>query len=92
MNQNGIEVGRTSPPHRTESVAEFHVLHDGVVDIPAELYRDQGVLRIALYGKSGGESWNYPLSDFLAAIGSGIRVLDQYYEARRAAEDMKSAD
>jgi len=43
-----IHVGEASPPHREKMVAEFHVAHDGVMDIPAEIYDDDGKLMIAV--------------------------------------------
>lgn len=89
---SGIDVGRASPPHRERSVAEFHVAHDGMIDIPAEIYRERGVLRISIYGKSGGESWNFPVADFLAAIGKGVAILDEYYESVRSAGKLESTD
>jgi hypothetical protein len=70
-----IHVGIAYPPHREEGVAEFHVLREGTMDIPAELFRDQGRLMIGLYSRTEGIAWEYPLSDFLAAIASGIEVL-----------------
>jgi len=30
---------------------------------------------IGLYSKTGGLAWEYPVSDFLAAIASGIEIL-----------------
>lgn len=70
-----INVGIAYPPHREEGVAEFHVMHGNVIDIPAELFRKDGRLMIGLYSKSDGLAWEYPLSDFLAAIASGMEVL-----------------
>lgn len=71
-----IHVGEAGPPHREQAVAEFHVAHDGLVDIPAELFSEDGKLMIALYGRTGGVAWEYPLSDFLAAIGKGMGILN----------------
>jgi hypothetical protein len=70
-----IQVGEASPPHRDAAVAEFHVRHDACVDIPAEVYRDNGRLMIALYAREGGIQWEYPLSEFLEAIGKGIGIV-----------------
>ncbi|CAB4924290.1 unannotated protein [freshwater metagenome] len=71
-----IHVGVAFPPHRQGAIAEFHVAHDGVMDIPAELFRLDGRLMIGLYSRVDGIAWEYPLSDFLAAIASGIKVLE----------------
>lgn len=71
-----IHVGIAYPPHRDEGVAEFHVTHDGTIDVPAEIFRDSGRLMIGLYSRADGLAWEYPLSDFLAAIASGIGILE----------------
>lgn len=71
-----IHVGIAYPPHRNEGIAEFHVAHDGVVDIPAEIFRAGGHLMIALYSRADGIAWEYRVSDFLTAIASGIEVLE----------------
>jgi hypothetical protein len=70
-----IHVGAAGPPHREGVVAEFHVIHDEFVDIPAELFRDDGKLMIAIYARGGGDPWEFPLADFLEAIGKGIGIL-----------------
>jgi len=56
-------------------VAEFHVSHDGFVDVPAEVYEDGGKLMIAIYSREGGNPWEFPLADFVEAIGQAIAVL-----------------
>lgn len=71
-----IHVGVAYPPHREEAVAEFHVKHDDVVDIPAEIFRQDGRLMIGLYARTGGLAWEYSLSDFLGAIASGIAIIE----------------
>jgi hypothetical protein len=70
-----IQVGEASPPHRDEMVAEFHVIHDGLVGIPAEMFREDGKLMIAIYSRSGSEPWEFSLAEFLEAIAKGIAVL-----------------
>jgi hypothetical protein len=70
-----IHVGIAYPPHREEGVAEFHVEHDGIIDIPAEIFRSNGRLMIGLYSRNDGLAWEYSLSDFLAAIAAGIGTL-----------------
>ena len=71
-----IHVGIAFPPHRDEGVAEFHVASDDSIEIPAEIFRADGRLMIALYARAGGIAWEYRLSDFLAALASGIEVLE----------------
>jgi len=70
-----IHVGEASPPHRETVVAEFHVDEGGVIDVPAEVYEDDGKLMIAIYSREGGNPWEFPLSDFVEAIGQAIAVL-----------------
>ena len=72
-----IHVGITYPPHRDEGVAEFHVSHEGVVDIPAEIFNSGGRMMIALYSRNEGIAWEYTLSDFLAAVAAGIEIIEQ---------------
>ena len=71
-----IHVGIAFPPHRADGVAEFHVAHDGVVEVPAEIFRADGRMMIALYSQTDGIAWEYPLSDFLSAIATGIEVIE----------------
>jgi hypothetical protein len=70
-----IQVGEASSPHRERMVAEFHVAHDGYIDIPAEVYEHEGKLMIAIYSREGGNPWEFPLADFIGAIGQAIAVL-----------------
>ena len=71
-----IQVGEASPPHRDERVAEFHVFHDGFVGVPAEIFRLNGRLMIAIYSREGREPWEFSLAEFVEAIGRGISILD----------------
>jgi len=71
-----IKVNIAYPPHRDAAVAEFHVARDGKIDIPAELFRSDGHLMIALYSRESGIAWEYRVSDLLAAIALGIEVLE----------------
>lgn len=70
-----IHVGEAGPPHREKVVAEFHVTHEGVIDIPAEVYDEDGKLMIAIYSREGGQPWDFPLADFIEAIGKAIAIL-----------------
>lgn len=70
-----FEIFKAFPPDRQTAVAELNVRHDGFVDIPAEVYRDQGELRITLFGREGGVAWQYPLNEWLEAIKQAIEVL-----------------
>jgi hypothetical protein len=70
-----FEIFKTYPPDRESAVAELNVRHDGTVDIPAEVFRERGELRIRIFGREGGEAWQYPLDEWLAAIELAIEVL-----------------
>jgi hypothetical protein len=83
MSDVTIDVDRTSPPHRRRSVVELHVRHGRDIDVPAEIYRERGQLRIAIYAPSEGQAWDFPLGSFLSAIGRGVDLLDAYYENLR---------
>ncbi len=44
-----FELFKAFPPDRDKPVVELHVRHAGKVDIPAEISREHGELRIALF-------------------------------------------
>jgi hypothetical protein len=60
-----LDVFKTFPPNRDDPVAEINERHDGFVDIPAEVRRENGRLVITLFARDGGASWEYPLASFL---------------------------
>jgi hypothetical protein len=70
-----IQIAETAPPHRDGIVAEFNVVHDGFVEIPAEVYEREGKLRLTIYGREGGVAWDYDVSDFIQALGNAIAVV-----------------
>ena len=70
-----FQISKVFPPNRDSPVAELNVHHDGIVDIPAEIYRQDGVLKICLFARAEGVQWEYPLDDFVAAIEEGRAVL-----------------
>ena len=47
-----------------------------MIDVPAEIFRKEGRLTIGLYSRAEGLAWEHPLSDFLAAMGTGIGILE----------------
>jgi hypothetical protein len=71
-----IQVGLAGPPHRDECVAQFHVLHDASLEIPAEIFRKDGKLMIGIFAREGGISWEYTVAEFLQAIAQGMEILD----------------
>jgi hypothetical protein len=71
-----IEISKMFPTDRESPVAELNVRHDGVVDIPAELFRRDGRLLIALFARSGRVQGEYPVDEFVEAIEAGKSALD----------------
>ena len=70
-----FEIFKGFPPDRESAVAEFYDRHDGVVDVPAQLYREDGQLKIAIYGREGGIVWEYSVDDWIGAIEQAVQVL-----------------
>jgi len=70
-----FEIFKAFPPDRESAVAELNVRHGGFVDIPAEIYWDEGELRITLFSPKGGAAWEYPLRELLEAIQKGVEAL-----------------
>lgn len=72
-----FEISKGFPPDRESPIAELCIRHDGEVDIPAEISRENGELRIFLFGRQGGVAWDYPLEDWLRAIQRAVEVLEE---------------
>jgi len=70
-----FEIFKAFPPNRETAVAELHVRQDGVIEVPAEVYRSEGQLRIVLFGREGGAAWEYPLSDWMGALERAVDAL-----------------
>jgi hypothetical protein len=70
-----FKISKGFPPDRESPIAELTVSHDGVVDIPAEIYRENGEVRIALFGRQDGTAFEYPLAEWIEAINSAVEVL-----------------
>jgi hypothetical protein len=64
------------PPDREEAVAQLTVQHDGVMDIPAEVFRNGSRMTISLFSRTDGVAWQYPLGEFLAAIDAAVAALE----------------
>lgn len=71
-----IEIFKAFPPGRETPVAELTVRHDGVVDVPAEVYRESGELKITIFRPEGGAAWEYPLEEWLDAIHRAVETLE----------------
>lgn len=72
-----IEIFKGFPPDRESPVVELNVCHDGVVDVPAELYREGGVRMIAIFGREGGAAWVYRLDEWVEALHKASEVLGE---------------
>ncbi|MFY9888587.1 MAG: hypothetical protein WAK71_09785 [Streptosporangiaceae bacterium] len=70
-----IQIAETAPPHREGIVAEFNVLNDGAVEIPAEVYSDGGRLKLTIYSRDGHVAWEFYLADFIQAVGNAMAVV-----------------
>lgn len=70
-----FEIFKAFPPDRDGPVAEINVRHEGLVDVPAEVYRENGELRIAIFGREGGVAWNYSLDEWVQAVQRAVEVV-----------------
>jgi len=70
-----LEIFKAFPPDSEGPVAQISFRHDGIVDIPAEIRREHGELRITIFAREGGVAWEYPFADFLAILHKGVEAL-----------------
>ncbi len=70
-----FELFKAFPPDRDSAVVELNVRSGGQVDIPAEVRREGGQLRIAIFGKQEGTVWDYPLEDWMTALTRAAEIL-----------------
>jgi hypothetical protein len=64
------------PPNREGDVAELNVDHNGtLVDIPAEVFREEGELRIRIFPPTEAAARQYTLDEWLEAIQRAVEVL-----------------
>jgi hypothetical protein len=70
------EFFKAYPTDRDGPVVELNVRHDGVVDVPAEVRRDGGEVRVAIFAPTGGVAWDYAVDEWLAAIKRATELLD----------------
>ena len=70
-----FEIFKAFPPDRDSPVAELNVRHEGSVDVPAEVYRENDELRIAIFGREGGVAWNYSLDEWEQAVKRAREVV-----------------
>ena len=72
-----FKIFKAFPPDRESAVVELNVWHDGMVDVPAEIYREDGERMIAIFGRGGGAAWVYPLDEWLEALRKAAGALGE---------------
>lgn len=70
-----FEFFKAYPPNRKGVVIEIHVTQGGAIDVPAEVFREGGQLRLTIFGREGGPSWEYPADEFVDAMRKAIDLL-----------------
>ena len=70
-----FEIFKAFPPDRESSVVELSFKHDGFVEVPAEIYDQNGTRVIAIFGREGGLPWIYPFDDWVAALKEAAEAL-----------------
>jgi len=70
-----FDISLASPPNREELVAEILLRSEASVDQPAEVFRSDGRVMLALYPRGDGDPWEFPLADFVEAIGRAMARL-----------------
>jgi hypothetical protein len=64
------------PPDREGRVVELNIIREGEVDIPAELFRDNGETMITLFSRKDGPAWTYRLADFVLGLDAATAALE----------------
>jgi hypothetical protein len=72
-----LEISKGYPPDSEFPIAEINHRHDGVRDIPAEVRRKNGQLRITIFERTGGPAWEYPLDDWIECLQRAAKVLGE---------------
>ena len=67
------------PPDREGRVAQLCVQRAGKLDIPAEVFRQDGQTMITLFSRDDGPAWTYPLAEFGAALDAARAIVAQPY-------------
>jgi len=72
-----FQIAETYPPDRESQQPELCIYHhDGGVDIPALLYREDDELKIELFARSGGVEWTFPVAEFMSTIARAAERFD----------------
>lgn len=72
-----FEFFKAFPPDYDGPVVEVNVRRDGQVEIPAEVRRESGGVRVRLFARSDGLPWNYDLDELLDALRRAAEILDE---------------
>jgi hypothetical protein len=70
-----FELFKAFPPDRESPVVELNVRHEDVVEIPAEIRRENGEFRIILFARQGGAAWDYPVDELIKAVERAVEIL-----------------
>ena len=65
----------TGPDDADGPAVELSLPWEGGVALPAYIHRRDDRLRILFFPPSGGDPWDFPLDEFLAAITMGVMRL-----------------
>jgi hypothetical protein len=68
-----FEFVKAFPPDRAGPVVELNVRHGDEVEIPAEISREAGNLRIKIFAREGGVAWEYGVEDWILMRSSARR-------------------
>jgi hypothetical protein len=63
-----FELFKAYPPDRDSAVAQLHTTSGGEVQIPMEVARERGELRVSIFAADGSVLWDFPLDDVLASL------------------------
>jgi hypothetical protein len=72
-----LEIFKGYPPDSEFPIAEINDLHDGGVEVPAVVSRENGELRITIYERAGGVAWEYKLDDWVEALHRAAKALGE---------------
>ena len=72
-----LQIFKAYPPDKEFPIAEINHRHDGGIDIPAEIRRENGQLWITIFGRVGGVAWEYKLDEWIEALHRAARALGE---------------
>jgi hypothetical protein len=63
-----FELVKAYPPERDSAVAQLHARSGSGVQIPMEVFRERGGLRVSIFAADGSVLWDFPLEDVLTGL------------------------